>query len=169
MRTGLELSLEEVGGGTRSLDSLIGQRGAVLVFVGNGCPTARSYEARLASLSQKAAAGGIALVAINSNNASLSPQDTLQEMTRRARAQGLPYPYVKDAGGELARTFGAVCTPHAFVVDRDLNVFYEGRIDDSRLGDRITSRDLENAVEDVLAGREVSVRHTDPFGCSIVW
>ena len=148
---------------------LMGKRGAVVVFVANGCPTARAYEERLNALSTQARVGGLELVAVNSNNASLSPPDTVPEMQRRARERGFKFPYVKDSDGQLARRFGAVCTPHAFLLDREQHVLYSGRIDDSRLGDRITSRDLENAIKDVLAGREIQVPHTEPFGCSIVW
>jgi hypothetical protein len=143
----------------------MGPRGAILVFVANGCPTARAYEGRLQSLADSARDKGFNLVAINSNNASLSPPDTVDEMAKRA----FRFPYVKDPDGALAKSFGAVCTPHAFLVDRDRRVLYQGRIDDSRLGDKITSRDLENAIGDVAAGREVRVRVTEPFGCSIVW
>jgi hypothetical protein len=144
---------------------LIGPTGAVLVFVANGCPTARAYEERLNLLADRVRAHGLNLVALNSNNPALSPPDTPNEMQKRTYR----FPYVKDTDGALARRFGAICTPHAFLVDRDLCVQYEGRIDDSRMGDRITSRDLENAIDDVLAGREVRVPQTEPFGCSIVW
>lgn len=88
---------------------------------------------------------------------------------KRARARGFPYPYLKDADGILAKRFGAVCTPHAFLLNPELQVVYSGRIDDSRLGDRISSRDLENAVEDLASGRPVRTQQTEPFGCSIVW
>lgn len=151
------------------LQPLMGDRGAVVVFVANGCPTARAYEDRLNALSRTAREGGLELVAVNSNNAALSPPDTVEEMESRARARGFGYPYLKDADGALARRLGAICTPHAFVLDRQHHVLYSGRIDDSRLGDRITSRDLENAIGDVIAGHEVRVPHTEPFGCSIVW
>lgn len=146
-----------------------GDRGTVVVFVANGCPTARAYEDRLNGLLASVGPRGVNLVAINSNNAALSPPDTVEEMTRRALERRFNYPYVKDPDGVLARKFGAVCTPHAFLIDRSGAVVYSGRIDDSRLGDRITSRDLENAVGDLLSGREVGVPRTEPFGCSIVW
>ena len=151
------------------LRSLAGRRGTVLVFVANGCPTARAYEERLNSLAQSAGERGVSLVAINSNNAALSPPDTTKEMARRAGDRGFQFPYLKDPDGALAREFGAVCTPHAFLVDADWRVVYSGRIDDSRLGDRITSRDLQDAVGDLVEGREIRVPETEPFGCSIVW
>jgi AhpC/TSA family protein len=90
-------------------------------------------------------------------------------MAERASDRDLKFPYLKDEHGTVARGFGAVCTPHAFVLDKNMNVVYSGRIDDSRLGDRISSRDLDNALSDVIDGRFVAVERTDPFGCSIVW
>jgi protein-disulfide isomerase len=71
--------------------------------------------------------------------------------------------------GAVAKRFGVICTPHAFVLDGELKVVYRGRIDDSRVGDKITSRDLENGLADLVAGRPVAVRRTAPFGCAIVW
>ena len=148
---------------------LAGKRGTVVVFVANGCPTARSYEQRLITLHRSASAGGVNLIAVNSNNPSLSPPDTIGEMSKRASSQGFSFPYLKDAEGALAARLGAVCTPHAFLLDESGRVAYSGRIDDSRLGDRITSRDLENAVGDLVAARPVRVPTTEPFGCAIVW
>jgi hypothetical protein len=147
------------------IGSFMGPKGAILVFVANGCPTARAYEGRLDALADQGQTRGFNLIAINSNNPALSPPDTVEEIAKRT----FRFPYVKDADGALAKSFGAVCTPHAFLVDRHRRVLYQGRIDDSRLGDRITSRDLENAIGDVAAGREVRVPETEPFGCSIVW
>jgi hypothetical protein len=90
-------------------------------------------------------------------------------MVERARRSALPFPYLKDSDGALARSCGAICTPHAFVFDADRRLRYRGRIDDSRTGRRVTSSDLENAVADVLERRPVRVPETDPFGCAIVW
>jgi hypothetical protein len=151
------------------LSALLGKRGTVIVFVANGCPTARAYEDRLMALHESYRKREVNLVAVNANNAALSPPDSLTEMSKRARERKFSYPYMKDVDGSLARQFGAVCTPHAFVFDQDMKLVYSGRIDDSRLGDRITERDLENAVSDVLAGQPVRVAQTEPFGCSIVW
>jgi hypothetical protein len=90
-------------------------------------------------------------------------------MIKRARTRAYNFPYLKDGDGAVARSYGAVCTPHAFVLDSHRQIVYRGRIDDSRMGKTITSRDLENAVADVVAGRPVTVGQTEPFGCAIVW
>jgi peroxiredoxin len=156
-------------GQLHSLSELAGQRATVLVFTSNSCPTARSYEDRLMRLQRRWHAWGVQLIAINSNNPHLSPADTLPEMTRRSAAQGYNFPYLKDADGAVARGYGALCTPHAIVLDGDRTIVYSGRIDDSRTGNTIRSRDLEAAVSNLIAGRPVPVGDTEPFGCSIVW
>jgi len=152
-----------------SLFSLAGARATIVVFTANGCPTARSYEDRLEALQSRWGSDGVRLVAINSNNPYLSPSDTLQEMVARSAKRGWSFPYLKDRGCEVAKSYGAICTPHAFVLDHDLKLVYSGRIDDSRTGNTVSSRDLENALAELADGRAVAVDHTEPFGCSIVW
>ena len=83
------------------------------------------------------------------NNPYLSPSDALSQMVKLAAERKFNFPYLKDEEG--------------------LRVVYSGRVDDSRLGDRITSNDLANGLDDIVAGRSVGVGHTDPFGCAIVW
>lgn len=164
-----EFTLRGVDGKQHSFSSLAGSRATVVVFIGNGCPTVRAYEQRLIKLQEAWRSRGVHVIAINANNSFLSPPDTFEEMVKRASDQRFNFPYLKDDDRAVAKRFAAVCTPHAFVIDSNLAVVYAGRIDDSRVGDKITSRDLESAVADVVAGRPVSVARTDPFGCSIVW
>jgi peroxiredoxin len=146
----------------------MGGRATVVVFVANGCPTHRAYEDSLMRINETGD-GHVQVIAINSNNPYLSPPDTMQEMRGRAKARRLTYTYLKDPDGSVARGFGAVCTPHAFLLDDHGQVVYSGRIDDSRMGDTITSNDLADAIDAVLAGHPVAVDRTEPFGCSIVW
>lgn len=164
-----EFTLRGVDGKHHSLSSLAGPRATVVVFIGNGCPTVRAYEQRLITLQETWRSRGVHVVAINANNSFLSPPDTFEEMVKRATVQRFNFPYLKDEDRAVAKSFAAICTPHAFVLDSSLRVAYAGRIDDSRVGDKITSRDLENAVADVVAGGPAAVSRTDPFGCSIVW
>ena len=140
----------------------------VLLFIGNGCPTVRAYDDRLKDLDARYGAAGMQLIAVNANNAHLSPFDTHAAMVERARVSGLPFPYLKDEDGSLARAMGAVSTPHAFVFDADRRLRYRGRIDDARIAESVTTRDLEGAVEALLAGRRPPVETTEPFGCSII-
>ena len=103
------------------------------------------------------------------SSAPMSGADQLSEMSARATAAHYNFPYLKDADANVARSYGAVCTPHAFLLDSDRRIAYRGRIEDARDPLRVSARDLESAIGDVLAGRTVSVAETDPYGCSIVW
>jgi peroxiredoxin len=108
-------------------------------------------------------------VAINSNNPYLSPPDTFPEMVQRARDKGYNFPYLKDEDGRVAREYGATRTPQVLVLDRSRRLRYRGRVFDARDPSRVKRRDLQEALDDLLAGREIRVPETDAFGCSIVW
>ena len=152
-----------------STDSFADATVLVLVFVGNGCPTVRLCEQRLVELDARHARRGAQIVLVNSNNPYLSPPDTRERMVERARRSGLPFVYLKDHDGRLARACGAICTPHAFAFDSERRLRYRGRIDDSRTGRTVTTNDLGDAIGDVLDGRPVRVPESAPFGCAIVW
>lgn len=156
-------------GHTYSLASFEAKRVVAVVFVANGCPTVRSLEPWLQDFQRHYERHGVQLVLVNSNNSALSPRDTYAEIVKRARDSSFTFPYLKDDGGSVARSFGAVTTPHAFALDAQRRLRYQGRIADSRQPSTIRTPYLELAVADILAGREVGVANTDPYGCSIVW
>jgi thiol-disulfide isomerase/thioredoxin len=161
--------LRGVDGRTHSVQEYANSDLLALVFISTGCPTVRAYEERLTDLQRRFGPRALQVVAINANNAHLSPGDSLARMIERATEAGLAFPYLKDDGGEVARALGAVCTPHAFLFDKERVLRYRGRVDDARLPENVTVRDLEAAVEDLLAGRAPRIAETEPFGCSIVW
>ena len=152
-----------------SLSSFQDSRFLAVVFTSNGCPTVRAFEDRLGEIHAAHAPDGVRVVAINANNPYLSPGDSYVEMVRRAGEKRFPFPYLKDEDGSVARAYGAISTPHAFLFDQDRRLRYQGRIADSRIPEKVTSPDLENALRDLLAGGAPSVPVTVPFGCSIVW
>ncbi|MGH2690284.1 MAG: thioredoxin family protein [Actinomycetota bacterium] len=138
-----------------------------VLFSGNACPTAKAWERELVRLQEDYPA--FQLVVVNANNPYLSPPDTYAEMVRRAQAVGITYPYLKDTDGSVARAYGAVCTPHVFLLDHDRRVRYRGRLADSRRPETASRHDLREAVDDLVHGRAVRVPEATPFGCSIVW
>jgi hypothetical protein len=85
------------------------------------------------------------------------------------RSSGITYPYLKDPDGSVARAYGAVCTPHVFLLDDERRVRYRGRLADSRRPETTSRHDLREAVDDLVHGRAVRVPETTPFGCAIVW
>lgn len=139
----------------------------VVIFSSNRCPTAKAYAARLRALQADYGHLGVQLVLLNSNAPHLYPDESFDRMQERAAADGYTFPYLVDEGQRVARAWGPTCTFHAFVLDRDRRLRYEGRVDNARLEDRVTSPDLRNALDDVLAGREVRTARTRAFGCSL--
>jgi len=158
-----------VDGRRYSLSTFDGKPLLIVVFSCNHCPYVKSYEDRMVSIQRDYGEKGVQLVAINSNDDRSYPEDSYPEMVKRSRMKGFNFPYLRDQDQVVVVEYGAVCTPHVFLFDEKRDLRYRGRIDDSRDPSRVTSQDLRNALEDLLAGRDVRVPDTRPFGCSIKW
>lgn len=151
----------------------------VVVFTCNHCPTAQAYEERLKKLSAEYRPKGAMLVAISPNdNKSVRLDelgytdlgDSLAEMKIRARDRQFNFPYLYDGDTQqVSRAYGPVATPHAFVFDAARKLRYVGRIDNSERESLVKRNDLREAVDALLAGREVEVSQTKSFGCSVKW
>lgn len=139
----------------------------VLIFSSNRCPTAKAYADRMNALRRDYADRRVQIVALNSNDPHLYPDERHQRMVERAAEDGYTFPYVVDVGQRVARAYGARCTFHVFLLDRDRRLRYQGRFDDARIASNVSSHDLRDALDDLLAGREVRVPATRPFGCSL--
>jgi peroxiredoxin len=139
----------------------------VLIFASNRCPTVKAYEGRLQALQEDYAALGVQIVAINSNDPHLYPEESYERMVEFARESGYAFPYLRDNDQRTAAAYGVTRTFHLFVLDASRTLRYQGRFDDSRLPARVTSHDLRNALDDVLADRPVRLAVTRPFGCSL--
>ena len=139
----------------------------VLIFSSNRCPTAKAYGPRMNALQRDFGPRGVRLVAINSNDLHLYPDEDQARMVERAAADGYTFPYLADHDQRVAVAYGATCTFHVFVLDGDRRIRYQGRFDDSRIEANVTRHDLRDAIDDLLAGRDVRVATTRPFGCSL--
>jgi peroxiredoxin len=139
----------------------------VLIFSSNRCPTAKAYAERMNALQHDYGARGVQLLAINSNAPHLYPDESYPRMIERAAEDGYSFPYLVDDGQHVAKAYGATCTFQVFLLDGERRLRYQGRFDDSRLPARVTSHDLRNALDDVLAHRDVRQAATRPFGCSL--
>jgi peroxiredoxin len=139
----------------------------VLIFSSNRCPTAKAYGDRMNALQRDYGPLGVQLLTINSNDPYLYPDESYPRMVERAAEDGYTFPYLVDEGQRIAKAYGVTCTFHAFVLDRQRRLRYQGRFDNSRLVANVTSHDLRNGLDDVLASREVRVATTRPFGCSL--
>lgn len=157
-----DFKLPDAGGHERSLSSLKGKLGTVLIFISTNCPVSNAYNDRMEKLSQEFGARGLSVVGINSN-----ATETAADVKRHAAEKGLTFPILKDEGNKVADRLGALVTPEAYLLDPANRVVYRGRIDNSRNGDAITSSELREAIEAVLSRKSVVKTEARAFGCSI--
>jgi peroxiredoxin len=150
-----------------------------VVFTCNHCPIAQMYERRIAQMEADYRGRGVAVVAIQPNDPqaitideldSSDLSDSLDEMKIRAAYKHLTYPYLYDGETQsVARAYGPQATPHVFIFDRERRLRYEGRMDNSYRDELVKTHEARDALEALLAGREVAVKHTGVFGCSTKW
>lgn len=155
------------------LDDFSQARALVVVFMCNHCPYVIAVQERINQLAQEYAPRGVAVVGISANDTERYPQDNLEAMKVRAKEQGYVFPYLLDETQEVARAYGAVCTPDFFVYQKSSASFrlqYRGRLDDSwKDAQAVRRRDLALALDAILAGQPVTDSQTPSMGCSIKW
>ena len=164
-----DFDLQGVDNKRYSLGSFADKSVLVVIFSCNHCPYVKDYEARIVSIQRDYAAKGVQFVAINSNDDRAYPEDSFPNMVKRAKERGFNFPYLRDESQDVVEAYGGICTPHVFAFDSKRLLRYRGRIDDSRDFSKVTTHDLRNALDDMLAGRGVRTSDTKPFGCSIKW
>lgn len=153
----------------RSLEDSADALALVIVFSCNHCPYVHSVEPRLIQLAREYQQRGVAFVVISANDADQYPADSFDEMAKRAQNLSYPFPYLYDETQEVAEAYRAVCTPDFFVFDQDRKLAYRGRMDDGRPGHEASTQELSEALDSILAGREVPGEQLASMGCGIKW
>lgn len=142
----------------------------IIIFSCNHCPYVQAYEARIKEIQARYASRGVQIIAINSNDDEQYPEDSFDEMKKRAAEKRFNFLYLRDEQQEAAKAFGAAATPELFVFDEMRRLVYTGKIDDNwREPERVQTKYLEDALNELLDGKEVSVPETYAVGCSIKW
>jgi peroxiredoxin len=142
----------------------------VVMFICNHCPYVQAVEDRIIRLAREFGSLGAQLIGICANDAVTYPDDAFDKLAARWRTRNYGFPYLHDENQEVARAFGAVCTPDVFVYDRDRRLAYRGRIDDSWKDEaKVQRRELAEAIEALLAGKTPSSAQRPSMGCSIKW
>ncbi|MCZ7592167.1 MAG: thioredoxin family protein [Kiritimatiellae bacterium] len=164
-----DFTLPAIDGKTYSRSDFAASKALVINFTCNHCPYAKAYEDRFIAIVREFSARGIAFVAINPNDENTYPDDSFEKMKERAEARGFNFPYLRDDTQQTARAYGAVCTPHLFIVVDD-KIAYEGRIDDNWKDPAAAQHhDLRDALTAILAGTPIPTPNTNPMGCSLKW
>jgi thiol-disulfide isomerase/thioredoxin len=173
-------SLKSVDGKTYTLTSFAKYKILVIVFTCNHCPTAQAYEDRIIQLVNDYRPKNVGVVAINPNDPSAirldelgytDMSDTYAEMKLRAAQKKFNFPYLYDGATQsTAKAYGPVATPHVFIFDSERKLRYQGRIDDVEKPTKTpNSFDTRNAIDELLQSKDVNVKTTKVFGCSIKW
>lgn len=165
-----EFSLPAVDGKTYTQKDFQNGKPLVIMFICNHCPYVKAIEDRLIQLGHDLKKQGVHVVAICSNDPNDYPDDNFENLKKRWTEKKYPFPYLHDLSQAVAKKFGAVCTPDYFVFDDKGILTYRGRLDDSwKEPEKVTKRELYDAVQLMLAGENNSTQQTPSMGCSIKW
>jgi thiol-disulfide isomerase/thioredoxin len=137
----------------------------------NHCPFVIHLRSALATFGKEYQAKGLAIVGINSNDVVTHPDDSPERMKAEVKSAGYTFPYLFDESQDVAKAYGAACTPDFFLFDSQRRLAYRGQFDDSRPGNSkpITGADLRAACDSVLGGKVVSTTQKPSIGCNIKW
>jgi peroxiredoxin len=168
-----DFKLKNVDGKIISMNDYKSAKGFIVVFTCNHCPFSKLYESRIMDLNDMYAGKGYPVIAINSNDKEEVPEDSYENMQALAKEKGYKFPYVYDETQQVATAFGAARTPHVFIVVKEkdkLVLKYIGAIDnnaeDAKAAD---TKYVENAMNQIMAGKPVSESMTKAVGCTIKW
>jgi len=166
-----DFNLKNVDGKMVSMADYSDAKGFVVIFSCNHCPYVMAYEDRMIEIHNLYASKGFPVIAINSNDPSAQPQDSYENMIERARDKKFPFAYLFDEGQKIYPIYGAMRTPHVFLLNKqndDLIVEYIGAIDDNyKDASAVKEPFLKNAIEALLAGNKPPVSETKAIGCTI--
>lgn len=169
-----DYEMSNIDGSAATLKGSIGENGLLVVFSCNTCPFVvgsekfAGWEVQYNALYNKAKEGKINMVLVNSNEAKREKDDSMEEMKKRAAAKSYEMAYLLDQDSKLANAFGAKTTPHVYLFNKDMKLVYMGSIDNSWDTQRKSDEKyLINALSQLGANEKISIKSSDPRGCSI--
>jgi len=157
-----DFTLQDFSGKTYTLSKDEDSKAIVVMFIATRCPVSNAYNERMVALYKDYVPKGVSFVAINSNK-----QEDIEEVKEHAEEHNFQFRVLKDPGNKVADAYDAQVTPEIYVVNSNLELLYHGRIDNSQREEGVDSKDLRNALDEILAGKTVQVADTKAFGCSI--
>jgi peroxiredoxin len=165
-----DFDLPGVDGKNYSLGYFKDKKGFVIIFSCNHCPYVQAYEERIKKIQSDYGNKGIGLIAINPNDSDQYEDDSFENMKKRALEKEFNFPYLRDEDQTTARAYGASHTPEIFLFDKERKLVFHGKIDDNWKDEpKVKSKYLREAIEELLAGKEISVPETFTIGCTVKW
>lgn len=164
-----DFNLPSVDGNTYCLNSFKAKKALAIIFSCNHCPYVQAYEDRIKAI-QEDYINDLQVVAINSNDDKSYPEDSFEEMKKRAEQKKFNFPYLRDETQEVAKAYDASHTPEIFLFDEERKLIFHGKIDDNWQDEKsVRSKYLRNAIDEYLSGKKISVPETFTIGCTIKW
>lgn len=155
-------SLKNYDGKTFTLTDYKDAKAIVIMFIATQCPISNDYNTRMAKIANEYSEKGVVFLGINSNK-----KEDVDEIAGHAKDNKFSFPVLKDVNNIIADKYDAQVTPEIYVVNGSLELLYHGRIDDSRKEGDVKTHNLINALDEILDGKDVSVKQTKAFGCTI--
>lgn len=169
----IDFNLKNIDGKMVSMKNMKDAKGFIVIFSCNHCPYVVAYEDRMVELDKTFKTKGFPVIAINPNDPESHPTDSYENMQKRAKEKGFTFPYLVDNTQEIAKTYGATRTPHVYLLAKEKGKYivkYIGAIDDNyQDADAVKEKYLANAIEAVIAKKEINPLQTKAIGCSIKW
>lgn len=164
-------SLPDTAGRVVSLEDYEDASALLVVFLCNHCPFVKHVLPQFVELAREYQGRDVGIVGISSNDVSSYPDDSPEKMAELSSKMDFPFPYLYDESQQVAKSYGAACTPDFYLFDRDGRLVYRGQMDDSRPsnGRPVTGADLRTAMDAVLDGRPVLDDQKPSIGCNIKW
>lgn len=157
-----DFELRDTNGKEHSLSDYKDSKAIVVMFIATECPVSNDYNSRMEKIFNDYKEKGFAFLGINSNKA-----ESVDRIKEHAEDNQLTFTILKDEKNMIADKFEASVTPEVYVLNKNFDVLYHGRIDNARDESEVVSKDLENALNEILSGKEVSKKETKAFGCTI--
>lgn len=162
--------LPGVDGKTHKLEDYADKDVLGVAFICVHCPYVKAYEDRYITIQNDYAAKGFQLLGINPNDSRRYPEDSFENMKRRAAEKNYPFPYLRDKTQDVADAYGAQATPEFFIFNKERKLVYRGRIDDNyQEPSKVKETYLRDALDAILAGEQPSKSFVPAIGCSIKW
>ena len=154
-----------------SLNNLKGEVGTMIMFICNHCPFVKHVNSTIASMGNQYYGNDISFIAISSNDVKNYPEDSPELMKLNAIENNFNFPYLYDESQQVAKDYDAACTPDFYLFDSELKLIYRGQLDDSRPGNELEcdGKDLRNAIDCLLEGKENNEIQKPSIGCNIKW
>jgi thioredoxin-related protein len=163
-----EKKMKDISGKEISFKDAMNKKGLLVMFSCNTCPVVQAYQSRTNEVCKYAKDKQIGVILLNSNEAYRNRGDSYSDMKDYANQQSYNWSYVVDENSAMANAFGATRTPECFLFNADGKLVYHGAIDDNQNGpDEVTRKHLVLAMDEMLSGKDVSVKNTRSVGCAI--